>query len=86
MNSETRETVEEYAKQAEAIVRCPVCGNYDIYAEDEEADKRAYGAVTNAWKAGQFGGDSREDIVRVMEGVLRDANEVCPSCGAEYED
>jgi ribosomal protein L37AE/L43A len=81
MNSETRPALEDMAKQAGAIVRCPTCHTYDVLAGDSGAESMAYGMATNAWKRGEFGMDSREDIMSEMKSVLQDANIECPSCG-----
>ena len=81
MNSETKGELENIARRASAIVKCGVCGNYDVSASDGEANRVAYKMVTEAWKRGEFRGDSREEIVKAMGGVLDDANQTCPSCG-----
>jgi len=54
MNSETRGICEDYAKEAGAIIPCPVCGNYELSAGDTEAETRAFAmeggnAVNSAW-------------------------------------
>ena len=39
MNSDTAETAEQIAKDADAIVKCWACGSYYVYADDSEADR-----------------------------------------------
>ena len=85
MNSETRPTLEDYAKQAGAIVTCATCHTYEVYAGDSDADSKAYAIATNAWKDGEFRMDSREEIMEQMQSVLSDANHKCPSCRRIYD-
>jgi hypothetical protein len=80
MNSETRPTLEEYAKEAGAIIMCPSCHSNEISAGDSAAESMAYAMATNAWKRGEFRMDSREEIMDLMKSVLTDANIKCPSC------
>jgi hypothetical protein len=80
MNSDTRPSLEEFAKQSGAIIPCPTCSSYDISAGDYDAERMAYGMATNAWKSGQFRMDSREEIMSLMKSVLGGANHRCPSC------
>jgi hypothetical protein len=81
MNSETREKLVDAAKHAGAIVGCGTCGNYSVYASDDDANRRAYAIATNLWSDNEFRADSREDILDMMKGVLDDTNHRCPSCG-----
>ena len=82
MNSHTMETVERCAKEAGAIVPCSLCGGYDVYAEDEEADRMTYARATNTWKAGNSGfrGMVREQVVAVVKQFLESADDFCPAC------
>lgn len=84
MNSDTRETAEQCAKEAGAIISCPVCGNHDVLADDDEAERNAYARATNELKAGVrgFRGMEREEVMAIVKSVLNDANIECPSCGA----
>jgi hypothetical protein len=80
MNSETRSTLEEYAKRAGVVVMCPRCHSNEILASDPEAESMAYGMATNGWKHGEFRADSREEIMSLMKEVLSGANIRCPFC------
>lgn len=87
-NSDTRETAEECAKAAGAIVSCPECGCYDIGADDEDANKMAYAMATNQWKdeVRGFRGMSREEVMSVIKSVIDDANDECPGCHPPERD
>ncbi len=82
MNSDTRLTVEEIAKEVGAVVPCQGCGNYDIYADDPDADGMAYARATNYWNDQDraFRGMTREEVMRVVKAVLSSASYDCPSC------
>ena len=81
MNSESRGLCEELAKRSGAVLPCPNCGNYDLSADDDEAEGMAYGAATNAWKRLDFGNVDRQEVLTLMKSVLRGTNTSCPSCG-----
>ena len=83
MNSHTMETVKACAKEAGAIEPCSLCGGYDVYVGDDEADRRTFALATNAWKAGDSGFRSmeREQVVPIVRQFLESADERCPSCG-----
>ena len=49
-------------------------------AADPAAVQTAYGMATNAWEHGEIGADSREEAVRFMKRVLKDAKLRCPVC------
>ena len=80
MNGNGIVVLDQIARDAEAIVKCSTCGNYDISASDDDANSQAYAKATNAWKQGEFGLSSREEVISAMEIVLRNANSKCPSC------
>ena len=82
MNSDTRPTVEEIAKEVGVVVPCSGCGNYDVDAGDSEAEKMLYAQATNLWKDGDraFRSMSREEVVTLVKTVLTEAPFRCPSC------
>ena len=82
MNSDTIETAEQLARDAGAIVPCPVCLGYDVRAYDDDADRMTYAQATNAWKDGDrgFRNMSREEVLSVVKSVLDSALIKCPSC------
>ena len=82
MNSDTAETAEQIAKDADAIVKCWACGSYYVYADDSEADRIAYAQATEAWKSGGrgFRTMSREEVMDIVKSVLDDAFVDCPGC------
>ena len=82
MNSHTMETVKDCAKQAGAIEPCSLCGGYDVYACDEEADRMTYALATNAWKAKDSGfrDMEREQVISVVRQFLESTNDRCPGC------
>ncbi len=86
MNSDNRDALEGIAKAASAIITCPTCRSYDISAQDDDAEKRAYAIAVNEWKAGEFCGSSHEEVKNGMQGVLQDANIDCPQCDRKWED
>lgn len=83
MNAHVLEILTEIAESAEAIVPCEICGNYEIFADDEDAYSQAYAMATNAWKEVAFRSSSLEEVRAAMKSVLRDANRRCPSCDRE---
>ena len=85
MNSETRPTLEEYAKQAGAIIDCPSCRSNEIASGDSDAGAKAYAIATNAWKRGEFRMDDREEIMDLMKSVLMNANQRCPFCNDDAD-
>ena len=84
MNSDTVLTAEQCAKDAGAIVSCPICHGCDIDAGDDDANRMAYARATEEWKAGGrgFRGMDREEVMDVVKSVLQDALIECPSCKA----
>lgn len=82
MNSDTDEELLQIAKQAGAITECPHCGNYDVRAYDDEAERRAYAMLTNTLKSGAyvrgFRGEDRATLLGAMKSTIEDANEKCP--------
>jgi predicted RNA-binding Zn-ribbon protein involved in translation (DUF1610 family) len=80
MNAHIEEALNEIAKKAEAIIPCPHCHNYQIIADDDDAESKAYAMATAAWKRGEFRGVSLKEVRTEMKSVLRDANFTCPSC------
>ena len=85
MNSETRSTLEEYAKQAGEIIDCRICPSFEVSSGDTDAESKAYAIATNAWKSGEFRMDSREEIMELMKSVLMDANHRCPTCDRDAD-
>jgi hypothetical protein len=88
MNSDTHETAEAVAKEAGAIIPCPVCGCYDIGADDEDANKLAYAMAENRRKSGDrgFRGMSHKEAMAVIKSVIDDANYECPGCHSPGRD
>jgi hypothetical protein len=80
MNAHIQDELNEIAKKSEAIISCPICRNYMIIADDDDAESQAYAMATNAWKRGDFRSASLEEVRAAMKSVLRDANFKCPSC------
>lgn len=81
MSSKTRETIDIYIRDAEAVVMCPICSNYEVWADEAEAESMVYAKVTNAWKNGEFGTEQREKIMEQVKLALDGVNINCPSCG-----
>jgi hypothetical protein len=78
------ETAIRCCKDVGAIVKCSGCGEYDVSAGDEAAERKAYARATNVWKAGAargFRGMSREEVMEEVESALQDAGD-CPRCSA----
>jgi len=80
MNSETREVIDECIREAGAVVRCPICHTYDVWADDSDAERQVFAFVTNRWKDGAFRGESREAILEATKAALNDVNIDCPGC------
>jgi hypothetical protein len=81
MNAHVQIALEEIAQRAQAVVKCEVCHNYYVSADDEEANSLAYAMATNAYKRGEFRTTTLEETRDAMKAVLRDASHRCPSCG-----
>ena len=83
MNGDTMETAVQCCKDAGAIVKCSGCGEYEVAAGDDVAERNAYARATNAWKerVRGFRGMSREEVVEAVKSALQDAGE-CPRCSA----
>lgn len=83
MNSDTMETAVQCCEDAGAIVKCSGCGEYDVVAGDDAAERNAYARATNAWKAGErgFRGMSRKEVMEAVKSALLDAGD-CPRCSA----
>ena len=79
MNGDTMIIAEEYAKEAGALINCPVCNEHLVSANDDDADRLAYAKATNAWKHGVrgFHGMEREEVMHLMKRVLQCSNN-CP--------
>jgi hypothetical protein len=86
MQSEFWSFLNSIAQEVEAIIPCPKCELDDVYAEDGEADSKAYARATKAWQRGEFSPASRETVIAEMESVLLDANRNCPTCSPLVED
>lgn len=73
----------ECLRQAGAIVDCSSWSNYEISAEDENAERQAYAIATNAWKDQErgFQGMTREEVIAAVKAELAGALTICPSCG-----
>ena len=82
MNSDTRETAEILAKQARAIISCPICHEHEISVDDPEAERRTYALATQSWQSVSrgFQGMTREDVMNVIRSVLASASPTCPRC------
>jgi len=87
MNSDTQETATQIAKDAGAIIPCPTCLANDIYAGNDDAERKAYAMATNAWKAGErgFRGMTREEVMQAIKSAIVDANHKCPSCDRDRD-
>jgi uncharacterized RDD family membrane protein YckC len=68
VNSDTQETALECAKEAGAIVKCRTCGEYDVCAYGEEAEKRAYVIAEQTRKMNErgFRGMSRQEVKDIL--------------------
>jgi hypothetical protein len=82
MNSDTEILVSEILAKSGAVTKCQSCGNYLVLAYDDEAEKKAYGMATNAWKDGERGFRSmeREEVTGLVKQALIHAPSKCPSC------
>jgi len=87
MNSDTIEAATQIIKDAGVVELCATCMSNDVYADDEDAERKAYAMATNAWKEGErgFRGMSREDVMRIIKSAIRDADRRCPSCGQDWD-
>jgi hypothetical protein len=83
MNGYVQETLEQFARASRAVVPCECCRFFLLVAEDEQAEPAAYAMAASAWERGVFGGASLEDIRVAMNGVLRKAYYLCPSCSSD---
>ena len=85
MNSDTVERVTAFAKDAGAIVSCPVCRHHGLRAYDDDAEGMTYARVTKAWKEGDRGFRSmeNEDVAPLVKSVLGDVPDKCPSCDVD---
>jgi len=83
VNSDTMETAVQCCKDAGAIVKCSGCGEYDVSAGDDAAERNAYARATNASRADVrgFRGMSREEVMDAVKSALQDAGN-CPRCSA----
>ena len=83
MNSDTEILISEILAKSGAVSKCQICGNYMILADDDDAEKMAYGMATNAWKGGErgFRGMEREVVMRLVKRALINAPSKCPNCG-----
>jgi len=86
MNGDTIPILEEYAKNAGALIVCPMCHDYLISANDEEAERRAYAIATNALKDGVrgFRDMERTEVVHLMRQVLQRSSDC--ACSAMMFD
>jgi hypothetical protein len=82
MNSDTDILVSEILVKSGAVTKCQICGNYMILADDEDAEKMAYGMATNTWRDGErgFRGMEREEAMGLVKRALTNAPSKCPSC------
>lgn len=84
MNSDTRIEVEEIAKRVGAIITCPECSHYDIFADDHKADRKVYAEAIIRAKDGNtpgFSGVALPKAILIVKGVLDNAPRQCPGCG-----
>jgi len=82
MNSDTMELASQIIKDAGVVLPCPACMSNDVYAGDEEAERKAYAMATNALKEGErgFRGMTLEEVRGIIKSAITSANEKCPSC------
>ena len=87
MDDDTRARAEHCAREAGAIVPCPVCGKADIGLDDAEAAARAYGRAEAARAAEEegFRGMSAEQVKAAMTSFLDDFPRVCVQCPRDDE-
>jgi hypothetical protein len=83
MNSDTGLAAEECAKEAGALISCPVCHDCLISAGDPDADRIAYAIATNARKEGRrgFHGMDREEVMSIMKKMLENSS-ACSRCSS----
>jgi hypothetical protein len=85
MNSDTMLTAEECAKEARALINCPIChdhhyfGRRFISAGDPDADGRAYARATISWKNGVrgFHGMDLAEVRHLIKRALQRSSD-CP--------
>ena len=82
MNSDTEILVSDILTKSGALAQCEACGNYMLLAEDDDAEKMAYGMATNALKDGErgFRGMDRDEVMALIKRALNNAPTRCPSC------
>ena len=88
MNSETREVIERCAKDAGAIVPCPVCRQQDILG-DEENHRKAYAMAMSAWKAGDRAfRDMHEasEVSAAVKSILDETPDECSRCAIRDQE
>jgi len=85
MDPDALQAATQHAKEARAIIRCPTCGQYDLYAKDEDADRLAYANVAEAWAGiGRgFRGMTRTEVLDCMKSVLQATPTECPWCAGK---
>ena len=86
MNNDTREIINSYIGQTGAVAPCDFCGNYDVWADDREAERMVYAMATNALNEGVFRGESRDSIIAAVKAALDNVNIDCPGCSQNFRD
>jgi hypothetical protein len=86
LNDHFTEAIEGIAKEAGAIIPCPECEHYDVFADDPDAKSKAYAMATKAFERGEFQGVSLKQVRDEMAAVLLDANRDCPGCERMLDD
>lgn len=68
------------AIRAGAISECSMHLGCYFYEGGDDADRRAYAMATNAWKDGEFGSASREQVLNAMKHVIEECPSGCVAC------
>lgn len=83
MNGKMQEEIDQILRESGAVVKCPICRNYDILSDDEAFERRAYAMATVAAKKGVFRDTSIDQAQLAVSQALRSASAKCPSCDKE---
>jgi uncharacterized Zn finger protein (UPF0148 family) len=66
-----------FARKTGALIDCPNCGEDEVWAEDDDADREAYKEAMRAHKRGEFG-KTVEEARAAMQKAL--SAFVCENC------
>ncbi len=80
-----RDTIDGFISRAGAVRPCDECGDYDLWADDKEAEGKVYAMVTNAYKCGAFGTVDRASVRKAVTAALDDVHICCPVCGRHFD-